>query len=73
VQRTIGALPSTMEVVMLYSAAAFFVIAIVAGIFGFFGIAAAIAGVAKVLFVLFLALALASFCYRMLHHPHHAV
>lgn len=39
---------------MLYWAATFFIIAIVAGVFGFGGIAAASAGVAQILFYLFL-------------------
>jgi len=39
---------------MLYWAAVFFVIALVAGVFGFAGIAAATAGIAKILFFIFL-------------------
>ena len=39
---------------MLYWAAVFFVIALVAAIFGFGGIAAGAAGIAKILFFLFL-------------------
>lgn len=39
---------------MLYWAAVFFIIALIAGIFGFGGIAAASSGVAQVLFFLFL-------------------
>jgi uncharacterized membrane protein YtjA (UPF0391 family) len=42
---------------MLYWAAIFFVVAIIAGVFGFAGIAASAAGVAKILFVVFLVLA----------------
>ena len=42
---------------MLYWAAVFFVIAIVAAVFGFGGIAASATGIAKVLFVVFLVLA----------------
>jgi uncharacterized membrane protein YtjA (UPF0391 family) len=42
---------------MLYWAAIFFVIALVAAVFGFGAIAASAAGVAKVLFVVFLVLA----------------
>ena len=45
---------------MLYWAAVFFVIAIIAAVFGFGGIAAGAAGVAKVLFFLFLILAVLS-------------
>ena len=43
---------------MLYWAAIFFLISIVAALFGFGGIAGAAAGVAKVLFGLFLIMAL---------------
>jgi uncharacterized membrane protein YtjA (UPF0391 family) len=46
---------------MLYWAAVFFVIALVAGVFGFFGIAAAAVGIARILFFAFLILAIASF------------
>ncbi len=42
---------------MLYWAAIFFVIAVVAAIFGFGGIAADAEGIAKILFVVFLVLA----------------
>ena len=45
---------------MLYWAAVFFVIAIVAAFFGFGGISTEAAGVAKILFVVFLVLAAAS-------------
>lgn len=45
---------------MLYWAAVFFVIALLAGVFGFFGIAAAATGVAKILFFAFLVLAVVS-------------
>ncbi len=41
------------EIAMLYYAAVFFLIAIVAAIFGFGGIAAGAAGIAKVLFFIF--------------------
>jgi uncharacterized membrane protein YtjA (UPF0391 family) len=41
---------------MLYWAAVFFVIALVAAVLGFGGIAASAAGIAKVLFVVFLVL-----------------
>lgn len=45
---------------MLYWAAVFFIIAIVAAIFGFGGIAAASAGIAKILFFVFIAIFLLS-------------
>ena len=45
---------------MLYWAAVFFIIALIAGVFGFFGIAAASVGVAKILFFAFLVLAVIS-------------
>ena len=45
---------------MLYWAAVFFVIAILAGAFGFFGIMAGAAGIAKILFFGFLVLAVVS-------------
>ncbi|HEY1690599.1 MAG TPA: DUF1328 domain-containing protein [Polyangiaceae bacterium] len=48
---------------MLYWAAIFFVIALVAAIFGFGGIAASAVGVAKILFFVFLVLALVSFLF----------
>ena len=41
---------------MLYYAAVFFVIALVAALFGFTGIAAGAVGIAKLLFVVFLVL-----------------
>jgi uncharacterized membrane protein YtjA (UPF0391 family) len=44
------------EIVMLYWAAVFFVIAIVAAIFGFGGIAAGAASIAKILFLVFIVL-----------------
>jgi uncharacterized membrane protein YtjA (UPF0391 family) len=43
-------------IIMLYWAAVFFVIALVAAVLGFGGIASGAVGVAKVLFVVFLAL-----------------
>ncbi len=49
---------------MLYWAAVFFVIALVAAVFGFGGIAAGAAGVAKSLFVVFLALAVLSLVFN---------
>jgi uncharacterized membrane protein YtjA (UPF0391 family) len=45
---------------MLYWAAVFFVIALVAGFFGFFGVMASAVGIAKILFFAFLVLALVS-------------
>jgi len=41
---------------MLYYAAVFFIIALVAALFGFGGIAAGAAGIAKILFLIFLVL-----------------
>jgi uncharacterized membrane protein YtjA (UPF0391 family) len=46
--------------VMLYWAAVFFVIALLAAVFGFGGIAASAAGAAKILFIVFLILAVVS-------------
>lgn len=43
---------------MLYYAAVFFVIALIAAAFGFGGIASSAAGIGKVLFVVFIVLAL---------------
>jgi uncharacterized membrane protein YtjA (UPF0391 family) len=48
---------------MLYWAAIFFVIALIAGIFGFMGLAATAAGAAKILFFVFLVLAIISFVF----------
>lgn len=45
---------------MLYWAAVFFVIALIAAVFGFGGIAAGAVGIAKVLFFVFLVLAVLS-------------
>jgi uncharacterized membrane protein YtjA (UPF0391 family) len=45
---------------MLYWAAVFFIIALVAAFFGFFGLAATSAGIAKILFLVFLVLAVVS-------------
>lgn len=45
---------------MLYWAAVFFVIALIAAVFGFGGIAAGAVGIAKVLFFVFLVLAVVS-------------
>jgi uncharacterized membrane protein YtjA (UPF0391 family) len=47
-------------VTMLYWAAVFFIIALVAGGLGFFGIAAGAASIAKILFIVFLVLAIVS-------------
>jgi len=49
------------EVVMLYYAIVFFVIALVAALFGFGGIAAGAAGIAKILFFAFLVIAIVTF------------
>lgn len=49
------------EVIMLYYAAVFLLIAIIAAVFGFGGIAAGAAGIAKILFVLFLIGAIITF------------
>ncbi len=51
------------ETLMLYFAAVFFCIALVAAFFGFFGLAAATAGVAKILFFVFLVMAVVSFLF----------
>jgi uncharacterized membrane protein YtjA (UPF0391 family) len=51
------------EAQMLYWAAVFFIIALIAAIFGFGGIAASAAGMAKILFVVFLILAVLSFIF----------
>jgi uncharacterized membrane protein YtjA (UPF0391 family) len=47
---------SLKEIMMLYYAALFFVIALVAALFGFGGIAAGAAEIAKILFFVFLVL-----------------
>jgi uncharacterized membrane protein YtjA (UPF0391 family) len=47
----------TQEKAMLYWAAVFFIIALLAGLFGFWGLAAGAAGIAKILFFVFLVLA----------------
>jgi uncharacterized membrane protein YtjA (UPF0391 family) len=52
---------SSLEVVMLYYAIVFFVIALVAALFGFGGIAAGAAGIAKILFFAFLIIAIVTF------------
>jgi len=48
---------------MLYWAAVFFVIALLAAFFGFGGLAAGAAGIAKILFFVFLVLAVLSFIF----------
>jgi uncharacterized membrane protein YtjA (UPF0391 family) len=48
---------------MLYYAAVFFVIALVAALFGFGGIAAGAVGIAKILFFIFIVLAIVSFLF----------
>jgi uncharacterized membrane protein YtjA (UPF0391 family) len=48
--------PFNQEFEMLYWAAVFFIIALVAAVFGFTGIYAAAAGIAKILFFVFLVL-----------------
>jgi uncharacterized membrane protein YtjA (UPF0391 family) len=53
--------PYSPEVVMLYYAIVFFVIALVAALFGFGGIAAGAAGIAKILFFAFLIIAVVTF------------
>src|SRR6202161_3851645 len=46
----------TQEIVMLYYAVVFLVIALIAGALGFFGVAGAAVGIAKILFFVFLVL-----------------
>lgn len=48
------------EIVLLYYALVFLVIALVAGLLGFGGMAAGAAGIAKLLFMVFIVLALVS-------------
>lgn len=55
---------------MLYWAAVFFIIAVLAAIFGFAGISVAAAGIAKVLFYIFLVLFLISLIGGMARGPH---
>ncbi len=52
--------PRFLEVVMLYYAGIFFIIALVAAVFGFGGIAAGAVGIAKILFFIFLILFIGS-------------
>lgn len=49
---------------MLYWAAVFFVLALVAAVFGFGGIAASAVGIGKILFAVFVVLALLSFAFN---------
>jgi uncharacterized membrane protein YtjA (UPF0391 family) len=58
---TLPSIPILLEVVMLYYAIVFFVIALVAALFGFGGIAAGAAGIAKILFFAFLIIAIVTF------------
>jgi len=50
---------------MLYYAAVFFVIALIAAFFGFGGIATGAASIAQILFLIFVVLAIASFIYGL--------
>ena len=56
---------------MLYWAAVFFVIAVVAAIFGFGGVAASAVGIAKILFFVFVVLFIASGVMHMLQRHRH--
>ena len=55
-ERPLPGAQTNKEIVMLYYAALFFVIALVAALFGFGGIAAGAAEIAKILFFVFLVL-----------------
>jgi uncharacterized membrane protein YtjA (UPF0391 family) len=55
-----GSLIPQENIVMLYWAAVFFIIALVAALFGFGGLAAGAVGIAKILFFVFLILAIVS-------------
>jgi uncharacterized membrane protein YtjA (UPF0391 family) len=46
--------PLAKEILMLYWAAVFFIVALIAAVLGFGGIAAGAAGIAKILFFIFL-------------------
>jgi uncharacterized membrane protein YtjA (UPF0391 family) len=46
--------PNLKEITMLYWAAVFFIVALIAAVLGFGGIAAGAAGIAKILFFIFL-------------------
>jgi uncharacterized membrane protein YtjA (UPF0391 family) len=54
---------------MLYWAAVFLVIALIAGFLGFFGIASGAAGIAKILFFAFLVIAALSFLFGLRRTP----
>ena len=54
---------------MLYWAAVFFIIAIVAAVFGFGGVYLAAAGIAKILFFIFLVLFIISLLSGTIHRP----
>lgn len=54
---------------MLYWAAIFFVIALVAGIFGFGGVASASVGIAQILFFIFIALFAIALIARLMSKP----
>lgn len=54
---------------MLYWAAVFFIIAIIAAVFGFGGIAVGAAGIAKVLFFVFLVLFIVSLLTGVIRRP----
>jgi uncharacterized membrane protein YtjA (UPF0391 family) len=56
---------ASAEVVMLYWALTFFVVALIAAIMGFTGVAIAAAGIAKILFFVFLVLFLVSLIAHM--------
>jgi uncharacterized membrane protein YtjA (UPF0391 family) len=62
---------SCWEVAMLYWAAVFFVIAIVAALFGFGNIAVAAAAIAKVLFFVFVVLFLLSLLAHLVYRTRH--
>jgi uncharacterized membrane protein YtjA (UPF0391 family) len=55
------------EVAMLYYAAMFFVIAVVAAVFGFGGIAAGAVEIAKILFFIFLILFIGSLIWGLMN------
>ena len=56
---------------MLYYAAVFFLIAVLAAAFGFGGLAAGAAGISKILFFVFLILFLASGLIGLVRRRHH--
>lgn len=61
--------PKPLEATMLYWAAVFFIIAIIAAVFGFGGIAVGAAGIAKVLFFVFLVLFIVSLLTGVIRRP----